>query len=444
MMDDRYGIDDLMARVIEPGLCAQCGLCVAICPTHAIRLVESRTDYDWSVTSAAPEQCTHCGLCYDVCPGRAFDRTHISTALFGIPEAPPVGNFVYAFVGQASCSEIRQRSASGGVVTALLSHALDEGWVDGALAVGCLEEKPWVPVARMATSAEEALGMAGSKYTVVPLLEGLRILEGQNGQFALVGLPCHIYGVRKLMAKLPHWQKKISCCIGLYCGWNRSVQGFEFLMRRTGFRDLTEVKEFEYRTRRGDLSIVTADGKEERFRRGQWLFLDVFFSPKRCLLCDDLCNEMADVSVGDVWLEKWRDDGQHSLVIVRTDVGQQYVERAIAEGALVNVAQLDRRDLVQSHRSELAFKRQGAPMRSVLLDPSVMPSSERGWAVKGFLVQAIYLLFAGLWRRRWGRLILSVAPIPILRTCAKALLRLQGSLTDVAYENGARYPFGTD
>jgi coenzyme F420 hydrogenase subunit beta len=306
----------------------------------------------------------------------------------------------------------------------LAVNALEQGFVDGVLSVGCMEETPWIPTARIATSTSEILDQAGSKYVVVPLLEALSRLEDMAGRFLVVGLPCHIYGLRSLMKTLPRWCKKIHCCIGLYCGWNRSVQGFEFLMQRAGIHDLAKVVSFDYRTRQGRLVVETTDEKPLVLLRDGWLFLDVFFSPKRCLVCDDLCNEAADISVGDVWLEEMQGDGQRSLVLVRTGKGQEYVEDALASGSIAKISVVGCKELIESHRKELAFKKQASKIRCRLLGLSSMFENEATWSLRQLFVEAIYVSVAGLWRRKWGRVVIQRMPTSLLRLCARVLLKL--------------------
>ena len=49
--------------------CDGCGLCVKICPPHALQLTEEL------VVVAFPERCDYCGLCEQVCPQKAIERT---------------------------------------------------------------------------------------------------------------------------------------------------------------------------------------------------------------------------------------------------------------------------------------------------------------------------------------------------------------------------------
>ena len=52
---------DLMDEVVLSGLCVGCGACVLSCPTHALQMIEKRSDL-------IVEKCIRCGTCCSRCP----------------------------------------------------------------------------------------------------------------------------------------------------------------------------------------------------------------------------------------------------------------------------------------------------------------------------------------------------------------------------------------
>jgi len=69
---------------------------------------------------------------------------------------------------------------------------MDNGLIDGVIATGDAGK----PSSRVVRSKEELLDSAGSKYSAIPVLSAIKD-AGDITNAAVVGLPCHVYGVRK-------------------------------------------------------------------------------------------------------------------------------------------------------------------------------------------------------------------------------------------------------
>ena len=107
-----------LAQIIDNDLCHRCGSCVGICPTNVLGV-----DADEYPVVTNLSSCTDCDLCVKVCPGDEFDALATARQLFG--ETPDIralhGHFEQANLSYATDTDLRQRSTSGGLVSALLS-----------------------------------------------------------------------------------------------------------------------------------------------------------------------------------------------------------------------------------------------------------------------------------------------------------------------------------
>ena len=60
--------------VIDEDRCKGCGLCVTVCPAHALQMAEGRFNIKGypPVEVADAETCTGCGVCAVICPDVVF------------------------------------------------------------------------------------------------------------------------------------------------------------------------------------------------------------------------------------------------------------------------------------------------------------------------------------------------------------------------------------
>ncbi|MGB9838540.1 MAG: Coenzyme F420 hydrogenase/dehydrogenase, beta subunit C-terminal domain [Methanothermobacter sp.] len=154
-----YQFDDLRADVIDVGACVLCGACEASCPEDIVRINDRKPE----VKGECPEGCN---ACYVACP-----RTYVPDSIISHESAAePLGEYTEIVSARAPMF----RGQDGGVVTALLTYALREGIVDGALVVDRDPSIPWKPVPVLAEDPEDVLRAAGTKYSVCPILKVLK------------------------------------------------------------------------------------------------------------------------------------------------------------------------------------------------------------------------------------------------------------------------------
>ena len=326
-----------IAQVVKDGLCTGCGTCIALCPEEAIKLTidEKKGIY---VPELNEEKCNNCGICYKVCPGHEVDFKQLNLEIFGKePEDIIIGNYLNCYVGHSTDYEIRYNSASGGFITQLLIFALEEGIIDGALVTRMKKDKPLEPEPFIARTREEIIEASKSKYCPVPANIALKeILNSKEGEkFAVVGVPCHIQGIRKAEMVNKKLKQKIVLHLGLWCSTTCNFLGTEFVLKRLGVSK-EEVRELDYRGEGwpGGLSVQLKNGEKKFISLGG--YWDVNFSsfrPSRCRLCSDAISEFADISFGDyrgrdAYLkEKIGNSG----IISRTSAGEDVLQRMLSK-----------------------------------------------------------------------------------------------------------------
>ena len=329
---------DTIEKIAKNGLCTNCGTCAGICPENAIRM-----DKDYYSGCYYPqldaERCNNCGLCFRVCPGHDVDFKALNLNIFRKkPEDVLMGNYQACYLGHATDDDLRYNGASGGVVTALLLFALEKEIIDGALVTRMKKDKPLEPEPFIARTREEIIDASKSKYCPVPANIMLNeILKSKDGEkFAVVGLPCHIHGIRKAELTNKTLKEKIVLHVGIFCSHSDTFWQTEFLLNKLGLKE-EDVAKIDYRGEGwpGMMSILLKKGKkvsvpfsEATSLHGLWLHALL-----RCALCCDLTAELADVSCGDAWLPEVLANEKmgKSIVISRTKMGEALCLEAVQD-----------------------------------------------------------------------------------------------------------------
>ena len=243
------------------------------------------------------------------------------------------------------------------MVSALLIYALEERLVDGAIVTRMKAGNPPRAVSFIATTPEEIFSAIGSKYCPVPIAESLEKLE-DGKRYALVGLPCHVYGVRKLAEFSPKIRNAVRLYVGILCGGMPSYARTQYLLR-TYNMEKENIERFEYREGGwpGRL-LIRSNQKEVSVKYPEyWKGVFGYFQPYRCTVCHDGFNEFSDISCGDAWHPDiiGKDDEGTSLVITRTIIGEQLVQEAFRKG-YIQITPIESQDVIRAQRGLIWYK----------------------------------------------------------------------------------------
>ena len=359
-MKDKGNILDLEAEVIYNGLCCYCGTCGAFCKEY-ISFEQERP--------VTRKKCYEIhGACYDFCPRTFFAPFEVERAVFGAVRRDNLLGY-YAteediFTARATDETVRARGQDGGVVSALLGFLLERGELDAAVVSKKSEEGEgagegtgegtgegagvWEAEPFVATTKEEVLAGAGSKYTQCPSVLGVGdALERGYKKVALVGLPCHIQGMRKVQLSrgFDVGAERVKLCVGLFCTETLEMPRLKAKLAELGTR-IEEVEKFNIK--KGKFIVQTQEGKELKTPIKK--LRDCV--REACDYCYDFAAEFADLSVGSIGSELgW------STVIVRSEPGREAVKQA-EEAGILETARLSEEQL-EAVRGLASFKKQG-------------------------------------------------------------------------------------
>lgn len=345
--------------VVKRRLCTGCGTCAGVCPHGAVEMVVDRKKGCY-VPRVDKSLCKRCSLCYQACPGHGVDFESFNETLFGeVPEDVALGRYLDCYVGHARDGKVRHDCSSGGLVSALLIFALEEGLIDGALVTRMRRDDPLRPEPFLAKTKDEILSAAGSKYCPAAAGAALREILQRRGRFAVVGLPCHIQGIRKAEQHVPKLRERIRYRIAIPCSLNFSFRGTERFLEKRGIAP-SAVEEIQYRGRGwpGSVLIRLADGTERTVPYPECYRELGPHSLRRCTLCSDMLGELSDLTCGDAWIPEIvrTDKAGASFVVSRTPEGEALLEDAASKNA-VELSELDVQKLLASQGHALFKKR---------------------------------------------------------------------------------------
>lgn len=352
---------NLISNVVKKNLCTGCGTCVSLCPTEAIKIIidENKGIY---ISEVIEEKCNSCGICFKVCPGHEVDFKRLNLDIFEKEsENILIGNYINCYVGYSTNYHIRYNSASGGLITALLIFALENGLINGALVTRMKKDKPLEPESFIARTKEEIIGAKGSKYCPVPANIALKgILDSKKGEkFAVVGLPCHIQGIRKAEQLNKKLKEKIVMHLGIFCNHAPNLWATKLFIKRLKLRE-NELNKLDYRGEGypGSMKIFQENINHIVPLSKYGGFIGThFFHPTRCLMCSDGICELADISFGDAWLPEFSDEiiGK-SILVSKSQAGEQLLQAMISKNE-IELERISVNKLIQSQATMLRFKK---------------------------------------------------------------------------------------
>lgn len=309
----KISFEDSLEEVVLTGKCTGCAACSVVCPLRSLNYLEGKP--------RLVDECTACGICAGVCPRYSFSWPDVERSVFGRERTQDehFGIHRRMVVAQARDKTIRRVSQDGGLVTALIMFALENGLIDGAIVSGVDADRPFYPVPRLATTPQKVLECAGTRYSYSPnFLAFQEGIKQKLRSLAFVGTPCQIQALRRIeMFPLKKYANSLKLTIGLMCTECFTYKGLieKYLQNELGInpRDIIKINI------KGRVLVTTKSGEIETIP----LKKAKEYTNPSCTLCSDFSAELADISAGGLGLSGW------TFTILRTQRGEELFERAV-------------------------------------------------------------------------------------------------------------------
>ena len=326
---------DPLAAVAKGDLCAGCGGCAGLFP-QAIRMRMQAPGYlrPEQVAPLPPKADTEIAA---ICPGLGQ-----SVEAQGRTDDPLWGPWRAAWRGWSTDGGQRHRGASGGGLTALLTHLLRAGVVQ---AVVQNAPDPADPLANRTVLSEDPAtfcSTAGSRYAPSAPLEALPDILADGRRVAFVGKPCDAAALAAIRARNPEVARAVPVILSFFCAGVPSQSGAREVLAALEVEE-AQVASFRYRGNGwpGHATARMKDGTEASMTYHEsWGGILSRHVQHRCKICADGTGMAADLVCADAWevdakgYPLFDERPGESLILARTVLGEQIARGAAAAGRL--------------------------------------------------------------------------------------------------------------
>ena len=324
---------ELYEEVIETGLCTGCAGCVVTCPHDVIGYEHEEGKYiPFHIEEELGlDNCIHgekgCTTCTRACPRFRNWEESADMHLFGRTREPDEMSGIWRqlLLTRAVDTEEHTKGQDGGLVSAMLIWLLKNDYIDGALVSGVEDDDKWKAKPAVVTNREEVLATAGSRYTYCA--NPLALPEAKEkglSRLALVGMGCQTSSPPVMWdRKAGKVSKPFLFNIGLLCS-----KTFDDAI----FSELFEAK---YGLKKEDMVKMNIKGAFQIWMKdGSFHEIDLKechgWTRTGCKNCPDFAAEHSDIATGGIGK-----DNDWTLTIVRTALGEEVINRMIADNVII-------------------------------------------------------------------------------------------------------------
>ena len=338
----------VISQVVDNDLCIGCGLCTYKCSSDALTM---KWNDDGFLIPELTGTCDNDASCISVCPFNpepvesVKDETAIANIFLsdGTETHHKLGRLIGIYA--AYSKEFRQTSSSGGIATYIFDQLLERGIVNHVFSVRSSDEAGSHYQYKVSSSKSDLRDSSKTKYYPVTLATVLPELDRLEGKVAIVGVACFVKAIRLAQYHDPALKDKVPFIAGIICGGVKSKFFTEYLASEAG-ADYNNIKSPNYRIKDitstasdysfGCIDVVNKDYKKIKMREVGDMWGTGLFKANACDFCEDVVTELADISLGDAWLEPYSKDGHGtSVIITRSPIAESIMQEGMQKSVVV-------------------------------------------------------------------------------------------------------------
>ncbi|PLX00004.1 MAG: hypothetical protein C0594_16280 [Marinilabiliales bacterium] len=401
---------DKLKKIQKSHLCNRCGTCVGLSKCKIV-FADKTGKYRPVVACEIDEELADTLL--EACAGKDFSFPKYTELFYKDTEKfhTYIGPYTQISIGHSTDTEIRSKGASGGIISAVLIYLLESGKIDGVITLGMSKKEPWLTQAMIATSREEIIEAAQSKYIISSVNEILAVSSEFKGRLAYVGLPGQVQSIRKLQAMNHPSVANIEYIFGPFYGNTLHFSSIKSFLKTYKEKDYTQIEKLYFRHGEwpGNMRIELKSGRIIELKKFHANYLIPFHILKNSLYCSDLANEFTDISGGDAWAPVYEERGKgFSMIIGRSVKGQHIIDEMVKKGLLV-ANPISEDEAIEMHSHGYDLKKRGTFIRIKIRKFFGKSVPDYGYKVEGFtfgrvlmeLIISTMFVFLGTSLARW-------------------------------------------
>lgn len=325
--------------IVKNHLCTGCGVCVSEDQTHQAKMIWNNEGF---LVPSLGKSSTQDKM-IKVCPFAIQQKNEdeLGELFLKLPETQyhdKIGYYYGLYAGYSK--EFRETSSSGGIATYVFNALLEQKIVDHLFIV---KEVDGQYAYQFFSNVEEITQISKTRYTPVTLEKLFQELSKVDGKVAVSGVACFVKAIRLKQMYDPVLKEKIAFIVGIICGGLKSRYYTDYLAQEAGCK--SEYSHAQYRVKNKeshalDYKFSCIEKSDKRIHMVDMQSLgDMWgtglFKSNACDFCDDVLTELADISLGDAWIDPYDKNGLgNSIIITRTKIAENLIKNGLNKNLL--------------------------------------------------------------------------------------------------------------
>ncbi|MCU4566599.1 Coenzyme F420 hydrogenase/dehydrogenase, beta subunit C-terminal domain [Acinetobacter radioresistens] len=325
--------------IVKNHLCTGCGVCVSEDQTHQAKMIWNNEGFLVPLLGKSSTQ----DKMVKVCPFaiQQKDEDELGELFLKQPETQyhdKIGYYYGLYAGYSK--QFRETSSSGGIATYVFNALLERKIVDYLFIV---KEVDGQYAYQFFSNVEEITQISKTRYTPVTLEKLFQELSKVDGKVAVSGVACFVKAIRLKQMYDPVLKEKIAFIVGIICGGLKSKYYTDYLAQEAGCKNEYNYAQYRVKNKESyamDYKFSCIEKSDKKIHMVDMQSLgDMWgtglFKSNACDFCDDVLTELADISLGDAWIDPYDKNGLgNSIIITRTKIAENLIKNGLNKNLL--------------------------------------------------------------------------------------------------------------
>lgn len=353
--------------IVKNDLCTGCGVCISEDMSKQAKMIWNNNGFlvpELGVDSTQEKMIKVCPFFKDQKNEDELGDSFLKSDF--VKKNPKLGYFSNLYIGFSN--EFRETSSSGGIATYVFKELLEKKIVDYLFIV---KEKNGEYCYQFFSDYKDITAISKTRYIPVTMSQLFEQISNIPGKVAISGVACFVKAIRLKQLYNPELKEKIPFIVGIICGGLKSKHYTDFLAQSAGC--FAEYDSAQYRVKNKnsyalDYKFSCSEKDNNRIHMVEMKKLgDMWgtglFKSNACDFCDDVVTELADISLGDAWLDPYHNDGLgNSVIIVRSRLANNIISNGI-KNKIIYAKEVTEDMVIESQKGSYNHRHRGLLLR---------------------------------------------------------------------------------